>query len=118
MKRSARKVRAPATIVLDPSNPAHADICATFKAAEDGQRAYELWLRTGAARDLRQDPFCGLCGRGQSEVGHLIGGGGSKVGSRIMPRIYLCDECVLFAGAVHVTASRPKKRRAAKAKAR
>jgi hypothetical protein len=110
LKRQAR--RAPATIVLDPNDPAHADICAQLKAADDGQRAYSEWLETGAARDLKQDPFCNLCGRGQSEVGHLIGGGGEKSEGRVMPRIYLCDECVLFAATVHVNASRPKKRSA------
>jgi hypothetical protein len=45
-------------------------------------------------------------------VRQLVGGGGSKSETRIMPLVYVCDQCVLMLNDI-VSASRPKKRRAA-----
>jgi hypothetical protein len=93
-KKTKRSKRA---VVLDPSNPLHADICAQFTAGEEESRAYQDWLRTDAARALDGEPLCVFCGKGQHEVQQLIGGGGSKIGARVLPLVYVCDQCIRLA---------------------
>ena len=59
-------------------------------------RAYEEWVRTGAARDLDGEPVCTGCG--DVDQPPRLSFGGTKCGERILPRVYLCESCIGLIG--------------------
>jgi hypothetical protein len=87
--------------VLDPKNPAHAEVLAALTERPNltarETKALAQALRA-AGVEVPLGPSCSFCGKLQSQVRQLFGGGGTRLrrtGAITLP-VTICDQCVLM----------------------
>jgi ATP-dependent Clp protease ATP-binding subunit ClpX len=53
---------------------------------------------------VSEEPFCSFCGKDKSAVRKLIAGGGRQPSKdRILPPVFICDECVALCNEIVAT---------------
>lgn len=87
--------------VLNPNNPAHAEVLAVLTEEQTltdrESKALAQALRAAGVK-VPLGPSCSFCGRLQSQVRQLFGGGGTRLrstGAITLP-VTICDQCVLM----------------------